>query len=533
MKRSLRRVAPLAALVVPAALATAVPADAGAQQPKPAAGPTCDVDQNKPGSLATAVFTITRVQASTDTAARQKALREAVGKITGDANAAKSNPVGTALTLGQAFALLAQDVALANGATRGTLGLGGDASARADLLGLVDSTLTVVEQAKPGCAEQAGQLRQFAWLNTMNAALAALNAQKMDSAQFFAERSLTVYKQSALPYYVLSVAAQTKGDMKLAATYWPRIMEATANDTTQTGRELRVNAMYNMAATASQEADVAQGEEQKAKAKAAADAVRAFLAANPTHPDAPRLQATLARMVTLTGDLNAISAVYADQLANPAKYNDLALTQAGVIASQAGKHEDAAKLFSAALEQSRYQRDALNNLAATYMQLKRYEPMLPVAQRLIEVDPANPDNFLFIAIAYQGLSGTTKAPAQKKAYTDSLLKYNKLSQDMPMKVTFSEFSRGDQRAALVANVEAFKKDAPPAARPAAGARAAAKPAAAAAKTYTLSIDFLDKDGNVVDTQTAAVGPVAPGETKQARVEVAKPGIVAFRYKVAG
>ena len=76
----------------------------------------------------------------------------------------------------------------------------------------MDSTLTVVETAKPGCATQAAQLRQVAWSQTMNAALQALNAQKPDTAVRYAERALVVYKADPLPYYVLAVTAQQKGD---------------------------------------------------------------------------------------------------------------------------------------------------------------------------------------------------------------------------------------------------------------------------------------------------------------------------------
>ncbi len=49
-----------------------------------------------------------------------------------------------------------------------------------------------------------------------------------------------------------------------------------------------------------------------------------------------------------------------------------------------------------------------------------------------------------------------KAPVQKKAYSDSLVKYNNISQALPVKVTFSEFTRGESRAVLGINVEAVK-----------------------------------------------------------------------------
>ena len=526
MPRYLRLPGALSAVAVAGAALSAAPA--AAQQPAAPAAATCDVDQNKPGSLGLAVLAISRVQSSTDTAAKYKAVREAVKRVSEDGNAVKQNPTGTAFTLAQAYATLAQDVRLANAATRADVGLGGTATERVDLLKLVDSTLTVVEQAKPGCAQQTDQLRQFAWLGTTNAALAALNAQQPDSAARLAERALVVYKKNALPYYVLGTVAQQKGDAARAAQYWPQVVANTANDTTAQARELRAAAQFNLAAGLVAQVDAATGDAQKAKAREAAAAARAFVTANPTHPDVGRMQAQLARLLSLSGDKAGVSAVYAEMLREPAKYDDLALTNAGVIASQAQAHADAAKLFDAALAKNAYQRDALNNLTATYLELKRFDAMIPVARRLVAVDPANPDNQLFLALAYQGLMNAAKAPAQKKAFADSLVKYNQASQSMPVKVTFNEFTRGESRAVLGMNVEAVK----PTAAASGAARRTAAAAGGATKSYAFTVEFLDRSGAVVDTQQVSVGPVAPGQSKTAKVESAKAGVVAFRYRMA-
>jgi tetratricopeptide (TPR) repeat protein len=532
MSRSLRRLS--GALVL-----TAAPSALLLAQAKPAAGAasaasTCDIDQNKPGSLGLAVLSITRVQASTDTAAKHKALRDVIGRVSADANATKQNPVGQAYTLAQAGMLLAQDVRLANAATRADLGLAGNPTEPADLLRLVDSTVSVVEAAKPGCAAQTTQLREFAWGQTVNAALQALNAQKADTAARLAERSLVVYKGSPLPYYVLASTAQQRGDAAAAGRYWPRVAELAASDTSAQGRELRSAALANMAQNAMTAAGSASAADKPARAREAVAAIRAALAAAPAGADATRLQGALAQMLTLSGDKAALGSVYADQLANPSKYDDLALTNAGVIASQANATADAARLFEAALQNNPSQRDALNNLAASYLSLKRFADVIPVARRLMAIDPANPDNPLFVAFGYQGLLNAAKAPAQKKVYADSLLKYNALSQGMPLKVSFTEFTRGDARAVLGMTVEGLKPQGGAAARAARpGARAGAGAAAAAGpRTYAFTFEFLDRSGAVVDTQQVSVGPVAAGQSKAQRVESAKAGVVAFRYKLA-
>ncbi len=522
------------------ALAAAPQARAQAAPGKPAAGPTCDVDQNKPASLGLAFLSIQSAQSLTDTAAKYKSLRAAAQRVSSDAAAAKANPTGTALTLDQALMFLSQDLRMSTNATRGDLGLAGNAAAPADLLKTIDSLSTVVETAKPGCAPQLQQIRQNAWVTTVNASLGALNGQKPDSAARLAERALIVYKRSPLPYYVLANVAQQKGDVPGAARYWPQVATLAEGDTTQQARDLRSAALENIALNSATVAQGASPADRPARAKEAADAIRAFLAAYPNSADAPRMQATLAQMVQATGDKTAMTGVYADQLANPGKYDDLALTNAGVIASQAGNQDDAAKLFAAALEKNPYQRDALNNLTATYYQQQKWSQIIPVAQRLVAVDPSNPANFLFLAYAYQGLAKVAPQGAQKTAYTDSLIKYNRISEQMPVKVTFTEFTRGDARAVLGVNVEALKPStsttttgARAAGRGAAARPVAAAPGGAGPKTYTLAVEFLDRSGAVVDTQTVSVGPLAAGDSKAARIETAKGGVMAFRYKVVG
>lgn len=540
MTRSFPHLALGAAALVAGASAAARPAAAQAKSTPASApsGPTCDVEQNKPGSLGLAFLSIQSAQNLPDTAAKLKSLRSAVARVTGDPSAAKTNPAGTAYTLAQAYMLMAQDLRLANNATRADLGYTTNPTQPADLLKTIDSLATVVEQAKPNCAATVSQIRQNAWVPTVNASLAALNGQppKPDSAAHLAERAIIVYKGSPLPYYVLANVAQQKGDAATASRYWPQVASLAANDTTSQGRDIRSAALQNLAINSVSTAQAAPAADKPARAKEAADAIRTFLAAYPNSPDAPHLQATLAQMVTLTGDKSALGSVYADQLSNPAKYDDLALTNAGVIASQAGNADDAAKLFDAALQKNAYQRDALNNLTATYYQQKRWPQMIPVAQRLVAVDPANPDNYLFLAYAYQGLAKGA-APAQKKVYTDSLVKYSQMVDQMPLKVSFTEFTRGESRAVLGINVEARKVESSSttaASASRAGARAGARPAAAASsapKTYTLAFEFLDRSGAVVDTQNVSVGPLGVGDTKSTRVESAKGGVTGFRYKL--
>ena len=50
------------------------------------------------------------------------------------------------------------------------------------------------------------------------------------------------------------------------------------------------------------------------------------------------------------------------------------------------------------------------------------------------------------------------------------------------------------------------------------------------KSFDLVIEFLDKSGAVVDTQTANVANVAANDRGRFSVASAKAGVVGFRYK---
>jgi tetratricopeptide (TPR) repeat protein len=204
-----------------------------------------------------------------------------------------------------------------------------------------------------------------------------------------------------------------------------------------------------------------------------------------------------------------VPAIYAAMLANPSKYGEISLVHAGVVATRNGHASDATKLFNAALTQNPYSRDAMNNLAATYIQTNEYPKAFPLIDKLVAMDPSNPDNPLLYAFAYQGLYKGTKDKKLQKIYTDSLVYWNGKSENAPVKLAVTEFTRRANETTIAGTIENR---------------------GTSAKTYTVNVELLDKSGTVVDTQTASVGPVSPKSTKTFKLTSAKGGIYGYRYK---
>jgi hypothetical protein len=98
--------------------------------------------------------------------------------------------------------------------------------------------------------------------------------------------------------------------------------------------------------------------------------------------------------------------------------------------------------------------------------------------------------------------------APKSTWADSVAKYMKMSDDMPMRLTIVEFNRYTDKATLKGEIENRSK---------------------AARPYDVNVEFLDLAGNVLDTQVAKVESVAPGKSGSFSLTVAKPKVAAWRY----
>ena len=97
-------------------------------------------------------------------------------------------------------------------------------------------------------------------------------------------------------------------------------------------------------------------------------------------------------------------------------------------------------------------------------------------------------------------------------YNDSLVYWNNKSEKLPVKVSFTEFSRNSEGTTLAGTIENRST---------------------ASKTYTLAVDFLDANGAVLFTETATVGPVAPKASKEFKIKSSKTGVAGYRYKPIG
>jgi Tfp pilus assembly protein PilF len=481
---------------------------ASAQGTPAAAAPACD-----PGaSQAVAKASLFLQRAAQEVQAKQDASKDLKQAITALTTPSKDNDaVGRAYYLGQAYILYLQQPGVAAIGPRSSYGIATDPSGTIDLFAAADTAFNTVEAAKPGCRAELAQWReQKPWLDELNASINALNAQKYDSAQAYATRALLLDRRAPYAYTVLASVATNKKDYTTAASMLEKAVTAASADTIY--NDAKQNAMFDLANTYTMEYQAATG---AAKAQAAQQAVTAWenvLAAGGRDARVAHALAVAGQILVEQKDTTALPKVYAPVLAAPATFGDQTLLNAGVVATQAHHPQDAARFFDAVLAHNPYQRDALKNLAASYVATSEPQKMLPLLDRLVALDPNNADNWLLYAYAYSGMLKDAKGNAKlTKAYTDSLVKYNTKSEKLTPVITVQEFSFGgdDKTATLGGTVENR---------------------GTTTKSFSFQVEFLDKSGNVVGTQTVNVGPIAPKASAPFKATVQSDAAVAYRYK---
>ena len=478
-----------------AALST-VSAVAGAQG-------KCDINEGSPYQINSAKIYLGKVQSGKESE-KESHLKNAVKVLTENPDKI-NNQLGRNWLLARAYYEWGQRKQYKETlmARRGDLGFTSNPDATIDLVAAMDTALSVVEASAPQCATDVMRYRRNMFGTLFNPAVELFNADVTDSAASLVNRALLIYRNSPHAYIMLAQSAIKKNDAPTAIAQFRRAIAVAGTDSVNA--KVKRQAMYNLAVSLISQAEEQTGDAQKATLGEARTLLEEYVRLAPGEAAA---QQALARVLTMSGDTAAVANVYADMLADPSKFSDIQLFEAGSNAAMAKRNDEATKLLEAGLAKNSHFRDALYNLANVYFVQENPEKMLPAVRRLIAVDPSNPDNYRLLAAAYQLQAKTTKDAKAKKLQQDSLLANLERSTKMPVRVSFSNFTHNGATHTLNGAIENL---------------------GTAAKTYDLKVEFLDAQGNVVATQTANVGPVEAKGRKDFTVSVQRQGIAAFRY----
>lgn len=472
-------------------------------------GPSCEVDGNSPKELFVANQAFQRAATATDPVARQTALKTTMKELTNKADKYRSkNPLGYEMVLGQTLSLWVADESMPLMTTRGAIGAVDEPDAPINLIQATDEAFDAIVAGSPVCEATVQTLRQSeGWLAMTRKAL-DLSSGDADSARHYANNSLTLLPENnPYPYQVLGVVAQREGKVDDAIGSWDKAVAAAGSDTNYV--DIKQSSLFYVGMYSLQEARALTGAPQTARLNKAVEAMSGYLSEFPTAADAPTMMQGLGEAYLTLGDTAKVASIYAPMLATPSAHDDFSLTMAGVLATQAERTDDAITLFDAAIAKNANQRDALRNLAASYYTAEQFDKMSKPLDALIALDPNNVDAWSMYAFAAQGKMQAATDAAIKKQWTDSLIYYAGKADSLPVKLTVNEFQRQEGSATFSVLVEG-NTDAP--------------------QANTLSVEFLDRSGNVVATASEQVAALPKGESKTVRLEAQGSGIVAYRYK---
>jgi len=490
-----------------------------------AAQARCEIDDKKPNQVKDAANALAKAELPIGKPEdKRKAMLQAVTLLTKDQDKIIAvNPNGRAMVLGRALALIAEQYKDSGFAPvrRGSVGYATDPEGKIDLVAATDSAFDLVEAAFPACKDDTEEARRRLFAPLINDAVNIYNQQQVDSAQALVTRGLSVYDGYRLSYIAYNIQGnvqQSKDKLDDAVVSFKRMAELMKGDTSIVDE--RKNVMLNVTQLVMSQGEGLEGDQKSAKFADASQYLEAYLL---EFPGDAKAQGALARAQIASGNSAAAEKVFGEMVANPDKYSDGQLFEAGVNAARADRSADAAGLFGAGLKKNVASRDGLFNYAVTLQKLEKWSEIPPLLTKLVEVDPENPENYQLWALYFQNEAKARKDAAAKKPATspeakayaaanDSLLKYFKRMSEAPVKVTFNLWAHDGNKHTLGGSIENLTE---------------------ADKSYTLKFEFLDATGGVVASKEAPVEGVGGKKSKSFRLEVEGAGIVAYRYAPLG
>ena len=291
--------------------------------------------------------------------------------------------------------------------------------------------------------------------------------------------------------------------------YLREAITESAKDTSlaETLKQLR----FQLAMTAKDYAMTGGAAQKEALNKEALELFALLLDQNAGTTDGAYAFSSASEIVQVSQDSSAIRALLAPLVAAPGRYVDLTLLMAADLARASSRSTDAIALYEGALARNPFMRDANYFLAYLYYEAKSATKMLPLTDRLIELDPSNGDNYLMRAYAFQLLAQSERDVRKKQDLIkqQDAMAARETQLSSLHKVVVNRFERRENGAVLGGVIENLSR---------------------AAKPYTLTVEFLDAAGTVLETMTAEVASVAPGQRGTFELTATKPGVAAFRYK---
>lgn len=359
-----------------------------------------------------------------------------------------------------------------------------------DLTG-ADTALTRAQDLAPTCTKDIQLLRRNTWIVLVNAGIGFMKDQHNDSAVVLFRQADVIYRGEPNAYTNLGVLYNSTGQPDSAIVYFQKAVEASGTDPKSAAT--RDQSQYNLAALLS----------NQGKWPAAVAAWQKYLTWKPDDADAKK---GYARALRANGQPDAAAVIEREFLSGSSTAvttNDL--MTAGVNFFRDKNYTEAAATFGRVVEREPWNRDALFNMANSYLGSQSGPELVKAGLALYAIDPMNENSVKLLA---QGYQLQKNQPMVIKTYTEL--------EALPFSLTVDQLVLQSGGATVTAT---------------ATGRAAqtidTKPIAA--HPVTLVFEFLNRDMAVVASSERTVPKLGVGETSVVEAEGLGAGIVGWRY----
>ena len=231
----------------------------------------------------------------------------------------------------------------------------------------------------------------------------------------------------------------------------------------------------------------------------AIDALSDYVAAYPGEPEAA---ISLATLYAQSGRGALAAAVFDSLAAHAPELEAEALFGPGGRMVEQGLYRAGARALTLGLARNPYRRDALFSLAVAHYQLRDSAALLPVAQRLLVLDPLNRASLKLVAAGWEfgGRRDSTRAYV----------------------------ARADTGLAVEISVPSFVPDSAGASLEAGALNLKSTPST----PFRLTVEFLDASGQVVATAAHDVPSLPPRQSHAFALQVSGKRIAGWRYRAS-
>jgi tetratricopeptide (TPR) repeat protein len=362
-----------------------------------------------------------------------------------------------------------------------------------DLRG-ADSAFTRAVALQADCAEDVKGYRQSAWMVLMNPAAEYTRQNKVDSAIALFQEASIISRDFPQGFYNLGVLYANSGQTDSAIVYFRLAQEKAA-------REDRFSKERN-ASTFNLAAMLQRGGKQ---AEAIVE-LKKYLQWEPNDVEAKKALVAALRATGATAEAAQLETQMLAASATAGTLTTEDLAAMGVNLFNEKKYAEAAEMFEKVVAASPADRIALANLANSYLAMKAGDKLIPVAQKLVAMEPLNENNLKYLGEGYR-----------LTAKQDDLIKTVTILIKLPTSVEAQQFQRTKDGATLSGQAvgrQAQTED--------------GKPLAAAA--VTIVVEFMSADGTVVSRRDVEIPALQPGVKFEWTAEGKGEGIATWRYR---